>query len=82
MDLMRKVSACSGVCAVAPGITLGRLVVAQVLHEVCAGWQGALGGLWWQHDAGVNQEGKGLGQPRQVTTSGTHGPSRWLIFNM
>ena len=47
------------------------------------GWEGCPGEfVWWQHDAGVNQEGEGLGQPRQVMTAGTHGPSGQLIFNM
>ena len=67
----------------APGVTLGRLVVARVLHEVCAGWEDALGSLCGGSTMpGVNQEGEGLGQPRQVMTSGTHGPSGGLIFNM
>ena len=30
---------------------------------------------------GVNQADKGLGQPRQVMTAGTHGPSEQLIFD-
>ena len=38
-----------------------------VLVSVCSG--------------GVNQADKGLGQPRQVVTAGTHGPSRQLIFD-
>ena len=58
-----KVSSLFRVCAGAPGITLGRSVVARVLHEVCVGWEGCPGEfVWWQHDAGVNQEGEGLGQ--------------------
>ena len=32
--------------------------------------------------AGVNLEDEGLGQPRQVMTAGTHGPSGQLIFDM
>ena len=31
---------------------------------------------------GVNQGDEGLGQPRQVMTAGTHGPSGQLIFDM
>jgi hypothetical protein len=31
---------------------------------------------------GVNQVDEGLGQPRQVTTAGMHGPSGRLIFDM
>ena len=31
---------------------------------------------------GVNRVDKGLGQPRQVVTAGTHGPSGQLIFDM
>ena len=30
----------------------------------------------------VNQGDEGLGQPRQVMTAGTHGPSGQLIFDM
>ena len=30
---------------------------------------------------GVNQADEGLGQPRQVMTAGTHGPSGQLIFD-
>ena len=29
----------------------------------------------------VNQADEGLGQPRQVMTAGTHGPSRQLMFD-
>ena len=32
--------------------------------------------------AGVNRGDKGLGQPRQVMTAGTHGPSGQPIFDM
>ena len=46
----------------APGVTLGRSVVARVLHEVRVGWEGCPGGfVWWQQDAGVNLEDEGLG---------------------
>ena len=38
-----------------------------VLVSVCSG--------------GVNRVDKGLGQPRQVMTAGTHGPSGQLIFD-
>ena len=31
---------------------------------------------------GVKTEDEGLGQPRQVMTSGTNGPSRQLIFDL
>ena len=37
--------------------------------------------VWWQQHAGVNLEDEGLGQPRQVMTAGTHGPSGQLIFD-
>ena len=30
----------------------------------------------------VNQVDKGLGQPRQVMTAGTYGPSRQLMFDI
>ena len=30
---------------------------------------------------GVNWVDEGLGQPRQVMTAGTHGPSRQLMFD-
>ena len=35
-----------------------------------------------QPGGGVNQEDEGLGQPRQVMTAGTHGPSGQLIFDI
>ena len=35
-----------------------------------------------QSGGGVNQEDEGLGQPRQVMTAGTHGPSGQLIFDV
>ena len=35
-----------------------------------------------QPDGSVNQGDEGLGQPRQVMTAGTHGPSRQLIFEL
>ena len=31
---------------------------------------------------GVNRADEGLGQPRQVMTAGTHGPSGQLIFDI
>ena len=74
---------CSG-CVVGPlGVTLGCAVVTQVLHEVHMDWGGCPGVVCRVGSSvGVKTEEKGLGQPRQVTTSGTHGPSRQLIFNL
>ena len=48
-------------------VRVGMDTVGIVLGLVCSG--------------GVNQADKGLGQPRQVVTAGTHGPSRQLIFD-
>ena len=33
-------------------------------------------------DGGVHQVDEGLGQPRQVMTAGTHGPSGQLMFDV
>ena len=42
-------------------------------------WGGLCGG---SDNVGVNWVDKGLGQPRQVMTAGTYGPSGQLIFDM
>ena len=42
---------------------------------------GGLCECWQRHD-GVNRVDEGLGQPRQVMTAGTHGPSGQLIFDI
>ena len=47
---------------------VGRDTLEIVLVSVCGG--------------GVNQADEGLGQPRQVMTAGTHGPSGQLIFDV
>ena len=58
-------------------------MVTQVLHKVCVGWGGCPGvDCGVGSSVGVKTENEGLGQPRQVMTSGTHGPSRQLIFNL
>ena len=51
----------------------------RVLHGVCegAGWCPEFVAV----SGGVNQGDEGLGQPRQVMTAGTHGPSGQLIFD-
>ena len=49
---------------------LGCMVVTQVLHKVCVGWDGCPGVVCVVAvSAGVNREDKGLGQPRQVVTA-------------
>ena len=62
-------------------VTQGWYRVTQVLHKVCEGWDGCLGGLCWQ-GCRVNQVDEGLGQPQQVMTAGTHGPSGQSIFDI
>ena len=42
---------------------------------------GGLCECWQRHD-GVNWVDEGLGQPRQVMTAGTHGPSGQPIFDI
>ena len=51
-----------------------------MLHRVCegAGWCPEFVVVSGE----VNQGDEGLGQPRQVMTAGTHGPSGQLIFDM
>ena len=57
--------------------------VTQGLHKVCEGWDGYLRVCVGagRRSEGVNQVDKGLGQPRQVMTAGTYGPSGQLIFD-
>ena len=60
------------VCRRGPlGVTPGSVVVTQVLHKVCVGWEGCPGVvcIGAGSDVGVNLEDEGLGQPRQVMTA-------------
>ena len=56
-------------------------MVTQVLHDVCERAAGCPEFVWvLVGSGGVNQVDEGLGQPRQVMTAGTYGPSGQLIF--
>ena len=57
--------------------------VTQVLYKVCEGWAGCLGVcVVLAESDGVNQVDKRLGQPRQVMTAGTYGPSGQPLFDV
>ena len=82
--LCEKVSSVFRVCGETPGCYAGvRGGNTSVTRGPCGlGWMpwGSLCGVG--SSVGVKTEDEGLGQPRQVTTSGTHGPSGRLIFNL
>jgi len=59
------------------------MMVMRVLHDVCERAAGCPEIVWVSvRSGGVTQVDKGLGQPRQVMTAGTYGPSEQPIFDI